>query len=122
MWRSGCLVVLGLWVIMGCAPPLSDAVAVDPTSGIAGTPVSTVRIIAKFARTQAVPPSERFVQELSKDAGARLIFLRSTAGDALVFSVEGVSSGEQLQDVMQRLAARPDVVYVEQDRILRHQR
>ena len=66
--------------------------------------------------------SEDLVQALSREAGVTLVYLRPIAnGEAHVLEVQGVSNTEQLKAVMAKLSARNDVIYVEQDRRLRHQ-
>ena len=94
----------------------------------ASTPASSTlsdktRIIVKFVQGVTQPSSEKFVRGLSEDAGVKLAYGRAMGGDNVhVFLLEGVSSMKQLQEVISRLSTRRDVIYVEQDRRLRHQR
>ncbi len=85
-------------------------------------PSSEARIIVKFDKSVTQPSSEAYLKELSRDAGAKLAYVRAMAGDNVhVFVLGDVSSMSQLQEAIARLSARRDVIYVEQDRRLRHQ-
>jgi hypothetical protein len=62
------------------------------------------------------------VQELSRDAQTQIIYLRPMSGGAHVFRVMDISDNAQLTTVIQRLSKRPEILYVEQDRIMQHQK
>ena len=57
-----------------------------------------------------------FLSELSKDAGTALTYLWPTSVEC-----RGIYNPEELKKVVERLARRKDVIYVEEDRMIRHQ-
>ena len=79
------------------------------------------QIIIKFTSRISDPSDQEFVESLSQDIGISLIYLRAMSGGAQVFRVKGPCSEKQLSLALQRLTARDDVVYAEQDRVMRHQ-
>ncbi len=113
--RSIVVTILFVSLLLGCASAHTGAVA---SAGAAGR----AQLIVKFRPAVAEPSAEAFVQTLSEDAGVRLVYVRAMSGGAHVFAVEGAVSRTQFDQIIRRLEARPDIVYVEEDRILRHQR
>lgn len=108
---------------LGCAQPEAAAVAADTSAPMSSRLLSEARIIVKFDKSVTQPSSEAYLKGLSKDAGVELAYVRAMAGDNVhVFVLEGVSDMNQLQKAISALTARRDVIYVEQDRRLRHQR
>lgn len=107
---------------LGCAQPGATTVAADTSVPMSSTHSSDARLIVKFDKSVTQPSSEAYLKGLSEDAGIELAYLRAMAGDNVhVFVLEGVSDTNQLQEAISRLSARRDVIYVEQDRRLRHQ-
>jgi hypothetical protein len=80
-----------------------------------------MQLIIKFRNNIADPSTIAFVQELSRDAQATLFYIRPMSGGAHVFRVENISTASQLAEVIQRLAKKPEIIYVEQDSIMQHQ-
>ena len=80
-----------------------------------------VQLIIKFRDSGNGPFRDDLVQELSRDAGAALIYVRPMSGGAHVFRLQKSSDADRLQEVIRRLGKRADVEYVEEDRIMRHQ-
>jgi hypothetical protein len=81
----------------------------------------TAQIIVKFSDATMNPSENIFVDQLSHDAGARLIYVRPMSGAAHVFEVRGLHDAAELQEVLRRLAKRSGVVYAEEDRVRRAQ-
>jgi hypothetical protein len=79
------------------------------------------RIIIGFSVTAEPPSERRFVEHLARDAGARLSYVRPVSGKVHIFEIEGLRDEEELRLAIERLTRRPDVAYVEQDRILHGQ-
>ncbi len=73
------------------------------------------RLIIKFTEG-AYEPSRAFLSKLSEDAGTALTYLRPTSVEC-----RGIYSPEELKKVVERLVRRKDVIYVEEDRMIRHQ-
>jgi hypothetical protein len=80
-----------------------------------------VQLIIKFRKTDFDPSRIAFVQELSREAQTPMIYLRPMSGGAHVFRIIDISDNVQLTTVIQRLSKRPDILYVEQDRMMQHQ-
>ena len=78
-------------------------------------------LIIKFTEG-AFESSPAFLGKLSEDAGTALIYLRPISVGGHVFTCRDVYNSDELTEVIQRLSKRRDVVYVEQDRILQHQK
>lgn len=96
--------------------------AADTSAPMSSTPSNQARLIVKFDKSVSQPSSEAYLKGLSEDAGVALVYVRAMAGDNVhVFVLEGVSDMKQLKEAISRLSARRDVIYVEQDRRLRHQ-
>lgn len=100
-------------VLLGCA---------SAHTGAGAGAASRAQLIVKFRPAVAEPSAEAFVQTLSEDVGVKLVYVRPMSGDAHVFAIQGQMAREQLDAVIGRLQERPDVVYAEEDRILRHER
>ncbi|MFQ5995067.1 MAG: hypothetical protein ACE5K1_08215 [Acidiferrobacterales bacterium] len=107
-------------LIAACTQAATTANPVEAHNS-AGEPIRA-QLIIKFTETQTDVSSPAVLISLSGDAGASLVYVRAMATGAHVFVVEGVSSQDELNHVIRRLAMRKDVVYVERDRRIRHQR
>jgi hypothetical protein len=79
----------------------------------------TIQLIIKFKDTKINPTRVDFLKQLSQDADATLQYLRPMSGGTHVFSVGNIR--DSVSAVIQRLSARPDILYVEPDNIIRHQ-
>ncbi len=95
---------------------------VSVQTGAGADAASRAQLIVKFRPAVAEPSAEAFVGTLSEDVGVKLVYVRPMGGGAHVFAIQGQLAKEQLDAVIGRLQGRPDVVYAEEDRILRHQR
>jgi hypothetical protein len=79
--------------------------------------VGTTRIIVTFR----VPPASldaAFVDALARDAGGGLRYVRQLAGDQCLFEIDARDS----ERIIRRLERRSDILAVEPDQKLRHQR
>jgi hypothetical protein len=81
----------------------------------------TAQIIIKFRNESFDPSQAAFIQELSRNAKATLVYLRPMSGGAHVFRAENIVLPDELTEIILRLSKRPDVLYVEQDSIMQHQ-
>jgi hypothetical protein len=79
------------------------------------------QLIIKFRNDGFDPSPAVFVQELSRDTQVQIIYLRPMSGGAHVFRVMDISDNTQLEAVIRRLSQRPDILYIEHDRIMQHQ-
>ncbi len=113
MWKSPAVACVVL--CLGCAPAETQNIAAEPTAESATSMPMNSRLIIKFADV-AYEASPAFVSKLSKDAGTALTYLRPTSVEC-----RGIYSPEELKKVVERLTRRKDVIYVEEDRMMRHQ-
>jgi hypothetical protein len=81
----------------------------------------TAQIIIKFTEEISDPSKQDFLEGLSQELGIPISYVRPMSGGAHVFRVEEPSDEEQVSQALKRLNARNDVLYAEQDRIMRHQ-
>lgn len=80
-----------------------------------------IQIIIKFRDNITDPSNQIFLKGLSRDARAKLSYLRPMSGVAHVFTVADVPDEEALKEIIKRLSRRPEIIYIQQDRIIRHQ-
>ena len=114
--------LLGLIFITSCSTT-STSIAGDnnkPQPPVARQKMA--QLIIKFRKADFEPSRIAYVQELSRDAQTQMIYLRPMSGGAHVFRVMDISDNAQLTTVIQRLSKRPEILYVEQDRIMQHQK
>jgi hypothetical protein len=79
------------------------------------------QIIIKFTKEISDPSGRDFVEQLSQDAGIALNYVRPMSNGAHVFKLGKPFDEKQLSNALQRLSDRKDVLYAEQNRIMRHQ-
>lgn len=79
------------------------------------------QLIIKFRNVNFDPAQGDYLQKLSRDIKATLIYLHPMSGGAHVFSLGNVSATTQLATIIQQLSKRPEILYVEQDKIMKHQ-
>lgn len=118
MWKSPAVACVVL--CLGCAPAETQNLAAEPTPESATSMPMNARLIIKFTEG-AYETSRAFLSKLSEDAGTALIYLRPTSVGGHVFECREIYSPEELKKVVERLTRRKDVIYVEEDRLLRHQ-
>ena len=104
---------------LGCAPADTQILAADSTPEVSTS--IPPRLIIKFTEG-AYESSAAFMGKLSKDAGTTLIYVRPVSVGGHVFECREIYSPEEMRKVIERLTRRKDVIYVEEDRILRHQK
>jgi hypothetical protein len=78
------------------------------------------QVIIKFRDPKLNPAEPGYLNELSRDVGVALVFVRPMSGGAYVLRVEGKVDNEQFQQVVHALAKRSDVEYAEPDRRVHH--
>lgn len=95
-----------------------------PDQAAAAGSLHTGRIIIRFRDPQPDLTRKTVLHSLSQDAGLFLVYVRPMSGGAHVLQAEDQSdrpvSPEALTQAVRRLAARPDVEYVELDQRMRH--
>ena len=106
---------------LGCVPADTQTLTTESTPEASTMVPMKARLIIKFTEG-AYESSPAFLGKLSEDAGTALTYLRPMSVGGHVFECRNVYSSDELAEVIQRLTKRKDVVYVEQDRILQHQK
>jgi hypothetical protein len=106
--------IIGLIFVCDCA---GHTIAQQPSLD----EMRSMQIIIKFRNEGFDPSAALFVQELSRDAQAQITYLRPMSSGAYVFRVEKISAAARLDEIVQRLAKRTDILYIEPDRIMHHQ-
>lgn len=119
MWRSR--VVACAVLCLGCAPADTQTLTTESTLEASTIAPVKARFIIKFTEG-AYESSPAFLGKLSKDAGTVLVYVRPVSVGGHVFECRDVYSSDELAEVIQRLTKRKDVVYAEEDRLLRHQK
>jgi hypothetical protein len=125
MQISDRLLLIGLFGViftLTCGLTLNCATANDIQQQPSMEELRTAQIIIKFRNDVRDPSQHDFIEGLSRDASAKLVYVRPMSGGAHVFRVDDIADSVQLTEVMQRLSKRPDILYVEQDAIMQFQR
>ena len=110
--------------VMGVLPactqiPVQGGADVTPPESSMGL-LRATQIIIKFRDPALVPSQSHFMKEISRDAGAALIYVRPMSGGAHVLRLENPADSPELSRIIERLGKRPDVEYVEPDRPMQH--
>lgn len=103
------LVVLffGVAVQSGCARPATGGM--EASAGH--------QLIIRFVPEVMDPPERKYLEQLARDCGVALVYVRPVAGTAHVFKItDGDAAG--MEAALQCLSHRPDIVYAEHDRIM----
>ncbi len=79
------------------------------------------RLIIRFSETVFDPTQPAVLTSISEVAGHPMSYLRPMSGQAHVFVVGGVLEPAQLQQIIERLQASPEVFSVEHDLIVNTQ-
>ncbi|HVO67201.1 MAG TPA: hypothetical protein VMT12_12010 [Syntrophales bacterium] len=106
---------------MSCGAALDHTAADNVKTKPAKQLLKSAQLIIKFRDHTLDPSRNDFVQGLSRDAKATLVYVRPMSGGAHVFRVENISDAAQIAEVIKRLSGRQDVLYVEQDTIMYRQ-
>ena len=108
-------------VLPACAQLPAHRVADATAPASSGLPRAT-QIIIKFRDPRLDPSQSHFLNEISRDAGAALIYHRPMSGGAHVLRAENPVDSAELDRIIERLGKRQDVEYVEPDRPMQHMR
>ncbi len=109
MMRLFTLLLLSALSLGACAQQITPAAADASTA-------MPEQLIVKFRTPMPAPNDAAFVQQLSKDAGVTLHFVRTLATGAQIYSIVGTADAATMTAVIQHLQQRHDIEYVEQDR------
>lgn len=107
----------GFWVISpGCT-----GVGAETSLPNVVRQTQATQIILKFRDPKFDPHAGDYLSKLSTQIGVNIIYVRPMSGDAHVLRIEAAANTDVLRRAMSDLAARPEIEWAEQDRILRHQ-
>lgn len=107
----------GFWVISpGCT-----GVGAETSLSHADRQTQTAQVILKFRDPKFDPSAGDYLSKLSAQMGVNIIYVRPMSGDAHVLRIEAIGTGDSFRRAMDRISTRPEVDWVEQDRIMRHQ-
>lgn len=119
------LIIFGLVImilIVGCATTSvsnsGDNIQPQPSE----TKPLSKQIIIEFRADGLDPSTPAFIEQLSRDAAAPLAYLRPMAGGAHVFGLQNISHAAQMEEIVRRLKERADILYVEKDAVMQHQK
>ena len=70
----------------------------------------SVPIVVQFSNAGIAPASPEFASDLSREVGVTLSYLQQTSEGRQIFQVNGLFAGFRLNDVLQRLQRRADVI------------
>ena len=114
--------LLGLIFIVSCVATSNSTAGGNIQAQPQAARRKMAQLIIKFRNADFDPSRIVYVQELSRDAQTQMIYLRPMSGGAHVFRVMDVSDNAQLTTITRHLSKRPEILYVEQDRIMQHQK
>jgi hypothetical protein len=112
--------LLTMMVLSACTQVTARGEA-EATSAHAST-ARAAQIIIKFRDPRLDPSQAHVLDEIGRDAGARLVHVRPMSGGAHVLRLENPVDGWELDRIVGRLGKRQDVEYVEPDRPMQHMR
>ncbi len=108
-------------VLLGCTATISPAAADSvQRAGLSGIKQMT-QLIIKFRDPALDPSRQDYLQELARDTGVILVYVRPMSGDAHVFRVQDALDTAAMVALARRLSQRPDVEYAEPDYVMQHQ-
>ncbi|MBN1614720.1 MAG: hypothetical protein JW950_09670 [Deltaproteobacteria bacterium] len=113
--------IIGLLIVSGCAAAPGPLEGEPPGKQPVVQDMRTARVIIKFRDPGLDASRSDIAESLSAHAGTNLAYLRSISVGAHVFYLEDVPDRDALTEIIRRLSERPDILYVEEDRIMRHQ-
>lgn len=116
--KAAALLLLGTLLVSGCANSPSSSSAPQAEPRPSAPLATTLRIIIKFQTTVDAGSAE-FQRRLAAESGAALHYVRPMSGGAHVFAVQGSLSAAEKQALLQKLSGRDDVVYAEEDVLMR---
>ena len=117
------LLLAGVMGALSACSPLRAQAGTDAASPQASTAaIPSAQIIIKFRDPGLDPSRPQLLDEIGRDAGARLVYVRPMSGGAHVLRPENPVDGAELDRIIVRLGKRKDVEYAEPDRIMQHMR
>jgi predicted glycosyltransferase len=112
--------LLSIMFIVSCSLTSTGISGDNGQSQPQGSPQKMAQLIIKFRKADFDPSQNDFVQKLSDKAQTPIIYLRPMSGGAHVFRVMNIADDTQLKTIIQKLSKMPEILYVEQDRIMQH--
>lgn len=120
LWRSVVGYLVLFCALHGCVPTGAPIVADSAPNGGSPRVHSGTRLMIKWRDTGFDPTRPVYVRQLQQEIGVVLHYIRPMSGEAHVLRLEGVTDPVQVQTLVNRLQARPEIEYVEIDSRIRH--
>jgi hypothetical protein len=112
--------LLGMMFIAGCSITSTGISGDNRQSQSQDSPQRTAQLIIKFRKADFDPSQNNFVHKLSLAVKTTIVYVRPMSGGAHVFRVMNIADDAQLKFVIRKLSEIPEILYVEQDRIMQH--
>ena len=90
------------------------------TDDSTATTAQTARIIVKVSDARSLVATYNDLQQLARQAGATVTYVRTLYDNVHLYAIGGAGP-DTFARLLQQFGAHPNVVYVEPDRIMRHQ-
>ena len=117
------LLLIGVVAVLPACAQLSAQGGTEANSPQSSTgSLRPAQIIVKFGDPRLDPSHSHILDEIGRDAGAALVYVRTMSGGAHVLRPANPVDGAELERIIGRLAKRQDVEYVELDRPMQHMR
>ena len=84
------------------------------------TTAQTARIVVKVRDARSLDATYNDLQQQARQAGATVTYVRTLYDNVHLYAIGGVGP-DSIARLLQQFGAHPNVVYVEPDRIMRHQ-
>lgn len=114
-FRSAWIIVAAL-LLSSCA----TAASMTTTNDTPVTPAQPARIIVKLRDARLLDATYNELRRQAEQAGAALSYVRALHDNVHLYAIGGAGP-DAVARLVQRFGAHPNVVYVEPDRIMRHQ-
>jgi len=112
--------LMTLMVLSGCASNTTSATVDSVQQADPSRIKQMTQVIIKFRDPALDPARQGYLDELTRDTGVTVAYVRPMSGGTHVLRIEGAVDAEQFQRVVNGLATRPEVEYAEPDRLLHH--
>jgi len=112
--------LIGLLIVSGCAAAPAPSAGKPAEGQLLAQNARTLGLTIKFREPGPDASKHEIAESLSATAGAKLVYVRAISGGAYVFHVEDGSDNAALAGIIMKLSTRPDIMYVEEDKIMRH--
>lgn len=79
------------------------------------------QLLIKFSKHLSTLDISKKLDEITRNTGIKLVYLRAMSAGAHVISAENISNDTPLSEIIEKINNQPDVEYVEADGMMQHQ-